>query len=133
MRTNLTDSTKIEEKITEIHKMIDLKEIFYSLWNLMDENKIEIDFEFYHDPVIMSTKVKINKYTIQNRDEIEEFKRRIQVMCSQIELVDKVPDCSPAHTLYISENQVGLGDHTLTVTPTEMNEIMRFTIKGRFL
>ena len=129
----MIDTAKIDERIEEIHKMIDLKEIFHSLLNLMNENKIEIDFEFYHDPVIMSTKVKIKKYTISNRDEIGEFKRRIQTMCDQIELVDKIPDCSPARILHISKDQVGLGDWTLTVTPAEMNEIMRFIIKGRFL
>jgi hypothetical protein len=62
MEIDLIDSVKIDKRIEEIHKMIDLKEIFYSLWDLM--NKIEIDFEFYHDPVIMSTRVKIKKYTI---------------------------------------------------------------------
>lgn len=65
--------------------------------------------------------------------EIEEFKRRIHNMCDQIKLVDKVPSCRRAHTLYINDNKVGLGDCTISVTPEEMNEIFRFIIKGRFL
>ena len=66
-------------------------------------------------------------------DQIEEFKRRIQVMCRQVELYDnKVPTSRSARTLVIGKNQVGLGDVTMDVTPEEMNEIFRFIIKERF-
>ena len=67
-------------------------------------------------------------------NKIEEFKRRIQAMCRQIELHDdKVPTSRSAWTLVIGKDQVGLGDCTIDITPEEMNEIFRFIIKERYL
>lgn len=64
-------------------------------------------------------------------NKIDEFKRRIHVMCRTIELFDdKVPISRSAWTLCIGKNQVGLGDCTMDVTPDEMNEILRFIAKG---
>jgi len=61
---------------------------------------------------------------------IDDFKRRINAMCDKIKLVDKVPNDRPARTLFISDDEVGLGDCTMKVTKDEMNEIFRFIAGG---
>ena len=127
----MTDLTKIDKRIEEIEQMVSIREAFYALWDLMQKG-VEIDIDIHYDSVIMGAKVKVIKYieTPYDQNKIDEFKTRINVMCDQIELTERVPDCRPARTLYISDNQVGLGDCTMTVTPAEMNEILRFIAKG---
>jgi len=70
----------------------------------------------------------------KEKQQLEEFKRRIQTMCRQIELFDgEVPYTRSPWTLVIGKDQVGLGDCTIQITSEEMNEIFRFIIKERFL
>ena len=64
--------------------------------------------------------------------QVDEFERRISAMCKGVKFADKIPDYRNAYILFITENQVALGDCRLTLTDTQMKRIYKHLITGKY-